>query len=355
MNERALEEHNLIEQDTILSQRKALISQDLKSREDCNMYAVIKTGGKQYRVSPGDKLRVESLDVREGESFDFDQVLMTGNGSDVTIGDPLVAEAVVSAKVISHGRGKKIRIIKFRRRKHHRKQQGHRQNYTELEITSVNGVSAPAASGESAKTAQPEKAALAKAAPDGASDAETRADTKADTTAVSEAPVAADATTAPKFLDAPNGEPDDLKKILGIGSVLEEKLNDMGIYHYSQIAEFTDSDIANINTHLNFPGRIERDEWIPQAKELMSGGEARKLKYLDAPEGEPDDLKKISGVGPVLEDKLNELGIYHFWQVAKFEQKDIDLVNDAMSFPGRIERDEWIDQAKHLAQGGEPR
>ena len=87
----------------------------------------------------------------------------------------------------------------------------------------------------------------------------------------------------------------------------------------------------------------------------MAGGEARQLKYLDGPEGEPDDLKLISGVGPVLEERLNELGIYHFWQVAKFEQRDIDLVNDAMAFPGRIERDEWIPQAQNLADGGEPR
>ena len=129
----------------------------------------------------------------------------------------------------------------------------------------------------------------------------------------------------------------------------------MGIYHYSQIAEFSDTDVANINTHLNFPGRIERDEWIPQAKELVSGGEGRKLKYLDGPEGEPDDLKLISGVGPVLETKLNELGIYHFYQIAQFEQRDIDLVGDATAFPGRIERDEWIAQAKNLADGGEPR
>jgi len=106
---------------------------------------------------------------------------------------------------------------------------------------------------------------------------------------------------------------------------------------------------------LNFPGRIERDEWIPQAKELVSGGEGRKLKYLDGPEGEPDDLKLISGVGPVLETKLNELGIYHFYQIAQFEQRDIDLVGDATAFPGRIERDEWIAQAKNLADGGEPR
>ena len=298
------------------------------------MYAVIKTGGKQYRVKPGDKLRVESLDVDEGESVEIDQVLMVGEGEDVTIGNPLVGGAVVGAKVLSHGRGKKIEVIKFRRRKHYRRQMGHRQNYTELEIVSVNGVTAPASKKSSSSASQSSESSDQSAA--------------GTATAVS-------AAAAVKFIDAPNGEPDDLKKILGIGSVLEEKLNDVGVYHFSQIAEFTATDIENINTHLNFPGRIERDEWIPQAQELMQGGEGRKLKYLDGPEGDPDDLKLISGIGPVLQDKLNELGIYHFWQIAKFEAKDIDLVNDAMAFPGRIERDEWIAQAQNLADGGEPR
>ena len=309
------------------------------------MYAVIKTGGKQYRVSPGDKLRVESLAVAEGESVDFDQILMVSDGNNVSIGNPHVSDAVVTGKVVNHGRGDKVRIVKFRRRKHHRKQMGHRQNYTELEIVSINGVTAPASSKDSAK-----------AKSSGADSSSETKSTKTDNSSevASSAAVAA-AAVAPKFLDAPNGEPDDLKKILGIGPVLEEKLNEMGIYHYSQIAEFSDTDVANINTHLNFPGRIERDEWIPQAKELVSGGEGRKLKYLDGPDGEPDDLKLISGVGPVLETKLNELGIYHFYQIAKFEQRDIDLVGDATAFPGRIERDEWIAQAKNLADGGEPR
>jgi large subunit ribosomal protein L21 len=317
------------------------------------MYAVIKTGGKQYRVSPGDKLRVESLAVAEGESINFEQVLMVADGENVSVGSPLISDAVVTGKVLSHGRGDKVHIIKFRRRKHHRKQMGHRQNFTELEILSINGVTASATPKDSAN-AKSDTSKKKKSADEKQSDNGSKVASGAAVAATAAAATVA-ATDAPKFLDAPNGDPDDLKKILGIGSVLEEKLNGMGIYHYSQIAEFTDTDIANINTHLNFPGRIERDEWIPQAADLMQGGEGRKLKYLDGPEGEPDDLKKILGVGPVLEGKLNELGIYHFWQVAKFEQRDIDLVNDATAFPGRIERDEWIDQAKVLADGGEPR
>lgn len=102
------------------------------------MYAVVKTGGKQYRVSQGDKLKVESIKADEGESITLGDILMVGEGDNVTIGDPLVANASVDAKVLSHGRGKKIQIMKFRRRKHHRKQMGHRQNYTELEITGIN-------------------------------------------------------------------------------------------------------------------------------------------------------------------------------------------------------------------------
>jgi len=102
------------------------------------MYAVIKTGGKQYRVSTGDKLRVESLSTAEGEDVSITEVLMIGNGDDVTIGSPMITNASVTARVLEHGREKKVNIVKFRRRKHHRKQMGHRQNYTALEITSIN-------------------------------------------------------------------------------------------------------------------------------------------------------------------------------------------------------------------------
>lgn len=102
------------------------------------MYAVIKTGGKQYRVAQGDKLRVETLNAAEGDSIELDSVLMVGEGDDVKIGTPVVANASVTATVVTHGRADKVEIIKFRRRKHHRKQMGHRQNYTLLEITGIS-------------------------------------------------------------------------------------------------------------------------------------------------------------------------------------------------------------------------
>ena len=104
-----------------------------------SMYAVIRTGGKQYRVSQGDTLQVETIDANAGDSIEFDQVLMVGEGEQVRIGTPLVEGSKVTATVKSQGRGDKVEIIKFRRRKHHMKRMGHRQNYTEVEITGITG------------------------------------------------------------------------------------------------------------------------------------------------------------------------------------------------------------------------
>ena len=102
------------------------------------MYAVIVTGGKQYRVGQGDKVRVEKLDAAEGDSVEIDQVLMVVDGDDVKIGAPLLDGGKVTAEVTAQGRGEKVDIIKFRRRKHHMKRQGHRQAYTELKITGIS-------------------------------------------------------------------------------------------------------------------------------------------------------------------------------------------------------------------------
>ena len=102
------------------------------------MYAVIKTGGKQYKVCEGETLRVEKIAAEEGTALKFD-VLMLGNDEGVKIGTPTVEGASVEANVESHGRGKKITIIKFRRRKHSRKQMGHRQSYTDIKITAITG------------------------------------------------------------------------------------------------------------------------------------------------------------------------------------------------------------------------
>jgi large subunit ribosomal protein L21 len=103
------------------------------------MYAVIKTGGKQYKVSAGEKLKIESIPAEVGSQIELDQVLMVADGDKITAGTPLVSGAVVKATVVSHGRGEKISIFKLRRRKHYRKTLGHRQNYTEIEINGITG------------------------------------------------------------------------------------------------------------------------------------------------------------------------------------------------------------------------
>ena len=102
------------------------------------MYAVIKTGGKQYRVAPGEKIRIATLEAEVGATIVLDPVLMVADGEAVKVGTPTVAGAKVSATVVSHGRGPKIRIFKMRRRKHYQKTQGHRQNYTEIRVDAIN-------------------------------------------------------------------------------------------------------------------------------------------------------------------------------------------------------------------------
>jgi large subunit ribosomal protein L21 len=102
------------------------------------MYAVIKTGGKQYKVAPGEKLMVETLDAEVGATVSF-EVLAVSNGETLTVGAPLVQGGAVKAEVLAHGRGEKIRIVKHRRRKHYHKEQGHRQNFTQVKITEILG------------------------------------------------------------------------------------------------------------------------------------------------------------------------------------------------------------------------
>ncbi|GGX70027.1 50S ribosomal protein L21 [Saccharospirillum salsuginis] len=102
------------------------------------MYAVIVSGGKQYRVSEGDKLKLEKIEAETGASIDFDKVLLVVDGEKVNVGAPEVKGAKVTAEVVTHGRHKKVKILKFKRRKHHMKQMGHRQWFTEVKITGIS-------------------------------------------------------------------------------------------------------------------------------------------------------------------------------------------------------------------------
>ncbi|CTQ61519.1 50S ribosomal protein L21 [Roseibium album] len=221
-----------------------------------DMFAVIKTGGKQYTVAADDLLKVEKLDAEAGSTVTFEDVLMVGNGTDTTVGAPTVEGASVVAEVVDQGRGRKIIIFKKRRRQNSRRRNGHRQSYTLVKVTDIlTGGAKPA------KKAAPKKAAP-KADEPKAEAAPKAEEAKAD---VKEAKKE-EAAVEPLFT-APEGK-DDLKKISGVGPVLEKKLNALGITTYEQIVNFSAEDIARVDEVLNFKGRIERDNWVEQAKEL---------------------------------------------------------------------------------------
>lgn len=169
-------------------------------------------------------------------------------------------------------------------------------------------------------------------------------------------------------LKKPNGKADDLKLISGVGVKLEQVLNKCGIFHFEQIVNFKRKDVAAVDDMLNFKGRIDRDEWIKQARLLMRGvntaTEKTKPKAtrksstthsrvkplgMKRPKGELDDLQLITGVGPKLERKLHRLGVYHFEQIAEFTREDIELLDRKLgTYRGRVKRDRWPTQAKRL-------
>ena len=198
------------------------------------MFAVMKTGGKQYKVSSGDTLRVEKLAADAGETVQFDEILMIG-GDTVTVGAPFIEGAAVQAEVLDQIKGDKVINFVKRRRKHSSKRtKGHRQNLTVLRVTEI------IASGADASVT---KAAAAPAP----------------------APV-----EEPAAAEAPAGA-DDLKQLSGVGPALEKKLHDAGVTTFAQIAAWTEEDVAAMDEKLSFKGRIEREGWIEQAKEKAQG------------------------------------------------------------------------------------
>ena len=216
------------------------------------MFAVLKTGGKQYKVQSGDMLRVEKLAADAGETVQFNDILMIGGESPV-VGAPMVADAAVQADVIDQIKGDKtINFVKRRRKHSSQRTKGHRQQLTLLRITEIlasgagkSGVkaalgagSAPAATAAPKTAKAPAKAAPAKAAP-----------------AKAAAPAADQAA-------------DDLKKLSGVGPALEKKLLAGGVTSFAQIAAWSADDVASVDAELALKGKIEKEGWIAQAKDL---------------------------------------------------------------------------------------
>ena len=209
------------------------------------MYAVVKTGGKQYRVSENDTVKVGRLAGEAGDIVTLGDVLMLGDGKAVTVGEPHVAGAAVAAEIVEQARDKKIIVFKKRRRQNYRRKKGHRQHYTLLKVTEILTDGAKPSKKAAAK--KPAKKATAKP----------KEEAKA---------------AAPKKAKAAAGA-DDLKKLSGVGPVLEKKLVAAGITSFAQIAAWTDKDVAEFDEKLDFKGRIEREGWVEQAKKLAAGEE----------------------------------------------------------------------------------
>ena len=226
------------------------------------MFAVLKTGGKQYKVSSGDTLRVEKLAADAGEKVQFNEILMLGGDAPV-VGSPLVSGAAVQAEVLDQVKGDKVIHFVKRRRKHGSKRtKGHRQQLTLLRVTDIlasgadaSGVKAAVGAGSAPASAEAPKPAAPKATA-----------AKADA-----APKPKAAPKAEKAAAAEAGSADDLKQLSGVGPALEKKLNEAGVTTLAQIAAWTEADIADMDEKLSFKGRIQREGWVEQAQALVKG------------------------------------------------------------------------------------
>ena len=222
------------------------------------MFAVVKTGGKQYRVVAEDVLKVEKLAGEAGDFVELNQVLMVGEGDDVTLGAPTVDGAIVSAEIIEQGRDRKVIAFKKRRRQNSRRTIGHRQHQTKLRIAEIlTDGKKPSKKSTVTKDVAAKKEAPAKAAPK-------KAEAKKD---ASKKESKAEAGSAAPLFTAPAGEADKLTDIKGIGPVAEKQLKEQGITTFAQIAKLTDKEVARIDENMPFSAD-QISDWRDQAKEL---------------------------------------------------------------------------------------
>ena len=223
------------------------------------MFAVIKTGGKQYKVSAESKITVMALEGEAGAHITFTDVLALFDGAAHTIGTPNVAGATVVGKIVTQKRGPKVIAFKKRRRKNSKRKRGHRQDLTIVEIAEIlaNGA-------KSAHKAEPAKPA-AQPAPLMAAETGTHLE------AAAAAKAAGLDTSKFQKLDKAFGKPDDLEWIHGIGPGIAKKLHGVGVFHFWQVAALAPADIEAIEKEVGFHGRAERDHWKSQATDLMNG------------------------------------------------------------------------------------
>jgi large subunit ribosomal protein L21 len=245
------------------------------------MFAVIKTGGKQYRVAANDVLKIEKVAGEVGDLVEIGHVLAHGEGDNVVIGAPFVDGALVTAEVVAQGRAATVIAFKKRRRQNSRRKHGHRQYETTVRIDEILlGGAKPS------KKAAAKKEAAAEAAPAPAKTAKAPA--------AEAAPVASFADLEPKAkpAKAKAAKPevvDDISLISGIGPVLKDKMTEAGFATLTSISKLKKADIAKLDEELGLGGRIEREEWVAQAKELLAGKPPRAQVDKDAAAGKESE------------------------------------------------------------------
>lgn len=254
------------------------------------MFAVLKTGGKQYKVQPGDMLRVERIAASAGEKVQFNEVLMLG-GDEPQVGSPLIEDAGVQAEVVDQIKADKVIHFVKRRRKHSSKRtKGHRQKLTLVKITDIlatgagkSGVAEAIGTGSVSAAAvatieerytfnRGEQAEMKKRVSEGeANEKPAKPSKKADAGNAAGKDETKKADKPAKAKKTAESDGDDLSQISGVGPVIVGKLNDAGITTFAQIAAWTDADVEDIEEKLSFKGRVGREEWIKQAKDLAKG------------------------------------------------------------------------------------
>jgi large subunit ribosomal protein L21 len=236
------------------------------------MFAVIKTGGKQYKVSRNDVITVEKLHAEAGDTVAFENVLLIG-GEKTVIGSPMVKGATVAGSVVEQARGPKVISFFKRRRQNSKRKKGHRQDLTVVRITDIftNGEKVDVSVKAAPVAAAPKAEKAPKATPVAAAAA----------AAVAAAPKA----KAPKAEKAAIDD-SNLSLIAGIGPTIEKKLRAAGVTTWTQISQWKDADVEKWNTELKLGGRVTREEWVEQAKELLAG---------KPPRAKVDQAEKASG------------------------------------------------------------
>ncbi len=234
------------------------------------MFAVIKTGGKQYRVAANDLLKIEKLEANVGDIVEIGSVLAHGEGENVTFGAPFVNGALVTAEVVEQGKNRTVIAFKKRRRQNSRRKIGHRQLLTTVRIAEILLDGAKPSKKAAAKVEAKAPEAKAEVAPEAKAEAapkEAKAKKEAKAEAAPKADAKEETAVAAPLFKAPKGEPDDLTVIKGIGPVAAKDLNEQGIITFAQLAKLTDKDVAKIDEHMPFSADQIKD-WREQAKEL---------------------------------------------------------------------------------------